>query len=487
MSDMLIPFATPSTVVTARTAPRSATAVAVAVRPSGSVPRSVGMSRRDLERHGCSGKVGQVVSIPRRDAATVIAVGVGDRPSSTDLRNAAAAAIRHAQRHTHVALDLLSSSAASAADARAVTEGALLAAYRYPGITAKPVTKPKFESLTIVTSGTAAVERGVREGQVRSRATYLARDLANTPPAHLNARDLEVITKGLAADHGFDVEVFDEDDLAEMGCGGLLGVNKGSVEPPRLMKLTYSPRNPRGHVALVGKGVMYDSGGISLKPSDAFHVVMKMDMSGAAAVLSTMTALKDLRCRTQVTGYIVCTDNMPSGSAMKLGDVLTMRNGKTVEVHNTDAEGRLILADGLSLAVEDKPNAIIDIATLTGAAMAALGPDIAAVLGTGSKVIDQLTASADATGEPIWEMPLEVDRYRKLLDSNVADMRNIGGPYGGCITAAIFLSEFTGDVPWAHLDIAGPMKVDGDESWRSKGATGFGTRLLIDTVTNWSA
>jgi leucyl aminopeptidase len=445
------------------------------------------MSRRDLERHGFSGKVGQVVSIPRRDAATVIAVGVGDRPSSTDLRNAAAAAIRHAQRHTHVALDLLSSSAASAADARAVTEGALLAAYRYPGITAKPVTKPKFESLTIVTSGTAAVERGVREGQVRSRATYLARDLANTPPAHLNARDLEVITKGLAADHGFDVEVFDEDDLAEMGCGGLLGVNKGSVEPPRLMKLTYSPRNPRGHVALVGKGVMYDSGGISLKPSDAFHVVMKMDMSGAAAVLSTMTALKDLRCRTQVTGYIVCTDNMPSGSAMKLGDVLTMRNGKTVEVHNTDAEGRLILADGLSLAVEDKPNAIIDIATLTGAAMAALGPDIAAVLGTGSKVIDQLTASADATGEPIWEMPLEVDRYRKLLDSNVADMRNIGGPYGGCITAAIFLSEFTGDVPWAHLDIAGPMKVDGDESWRSKGATGFGTRLLIDTVTNWSA
>lgn len=445
------------------------------------------MSRRDLERHGFSGKVGQVVSIPRRDAATVIAVGVGDRPLSTDLRNAAAAAIRHAQRHTHVALDLLSSSAASAADARAVTEGALLAAYRYPGITAKPVTKPKFESLTIVTSGTAAVERGVREGQVRSRATYLARDLANTPPAHLNARDLEVITKGLAADHGFDVEVFDEDDLAEMGCGGLLGVNKGSVEPPRLMKLIYSPRNPRGHVALVGKGVMYDSGGISLKPSDAFHVVMKMDMSGAAAVLSTMTALKDLRCRTQVTGYIVCTDNMPSGSAMKLGDVLTMRNGKTVEVHNTDAEGRLILADGLSLAVEDKPNAIIDIATLTGAAMAALGPDIAAVLGTGSKVIDQLTASADATGEPIWEMPLEVDRYRKLLDSNVADMRNIGGPYGGCITAAIFLSEFTGDVPWAHLDIAGPMKVDGDESWRSKGATGFGTRLLIDTVTNWSA
>ena len=487
MANTSIPFSTPSAVVTARSVPRSATAIAVAVRSTGAVPRIVGMSRRDLERHGFAGEVGQSVVIPRRDGATVIAVGVGERPSSGDLRNAAAVAVRNAQRHQHVALDLLSTGSSNSADARAVTEGALLAAYRYPGITAKPDTQPRFATLTVVTSGAAAAERGVREGQVRSRATYLARDLANTPPAHLNARDLEVIVTALAPTHGFDVEVFDENDLEDMGCGGLLGVNKGSVEPPRLMRLTYTPRNPRGHVALVGKGVMYDSGGISLKPSDAFHVVMKMDMSGAAAVLSTMTALRDLRCRNQVTGYIVCTDNMPSGSAMKLGDVLTMRNGKTVEVHNTDAEGRLILADGLSLAVEDKPEAIIDIATLTGAAMAALGPDIAAVLGTGSKVVEQLADSAEATGEPIWEMPLEKARYRKLLDSNVADMRNIGGPYAGCITAAIFLSEFTGDVPWAHLDIAGPMKVDGDESWRSKGATGFGTRLLIDAVTNWSA
>jgi leucyl aminopeptidase len=230
---------------------------------------------------------------------------------------------------------------------------------------------------------------------------------------------------------------------------------------------------------------MYDSGGISLKPSDAFHVVMKMDMSGAAAVLSTMTALSDLRCRTAVTGWLVCTDNMPSGSAMKLGDVLTMRNGRTVEVHNTDAEGRLILADGLSLAVEETPDAVIDIATLTGAAMAALGTDIAAVLGTDDGLIERLRGAADATGEPVWQMPLERGRYRRLLDSNVADMRNIGGPYAGCITAAIFLSEFVGDTPWAHLDIAGPMKVDADESWRSRGATGFGTRLLIDTVTNW--
>ena len=209
--------------------------------------------------------------------------------------------------------------------------------------------------------------------------------------------------------------------------------------------------------------------------------MMKMDMSGAAAVLATMTALKDLGCRNKVTAWLMCTDNMPSGSALKLGDVLHIRNGKTVEIHNTDAEGRLILADGLSLAAEAAPDAIVDIATLTGAAMAALGQDMAAVIGSDDGVIDQVKAAADAADEPVWEMPLAKERYRKLLDSVVADMKNVGGPYAGATTAAIFLSEFVGDVPWAHLDIAGPMNSDADSGWKSKGATGFGTRLLIDS------
>ena len=485
MVNSSLPFSSPSPVRSVRAIQRTSGAIAVAVRTNGAVPRGIGLSRRALERHGFTAKVGQSLVVPRADGQTVIAVGVGSRPTSNDLRDAAAAAVRAGSRLGSLAIDLISAGSSARADGRAVAEGALLAAYQYPGITKKPLTSPRFSEIAIVTGGSAAAERGVREGVVTSRAAYLARDLANTPPAHLNARDLEGIVLQLGEQFGFGVEVFDEHDLERMGCGGLLGVNRGSVEPPRLMKLTYEPRNPSAHVALVGKGVMYDSGGISLKPSDAFHVVMKMDMSGAAAVLSTLTALKDLRCRVKVTGYLVCTDNMPSGSAMKLGDVLTMRNGKTVEVHNTDAEGRLILADGLSLAVEQQPDAIFDIATLTGAAMAALGPDIAAVLGSDAAVIDRVRHSAEATGEPVWPMPLERTRYRRLLDSNVADMRNIGGPYGGCITAAVFLSEFTGDIPWAHLDIAGPMKVDGDESWRSKGATGFGTRLLIDVVTSW--
>ena len=216
-------------------------------------------------------------------------------------------------------------------------------------------------------------------------AAQLARDLANTPPGHLTATRMAEVATSVAASSKLQIEVFDADALAALGCGGLLGVNAGSTEPPRMIKLTYRPAKPTGHLAMVGKGVMYDSGGISLKNSDAMHAVMKMDMSGAAAVLSSMSVLAALKCKTAVTGYLMCTDNMPSGSAMKLGDVLTIRGGTTVEIHNTDAEGRLVLADGLALAVEEQPDAIVDIATLTGACMVALGAGMAGVFGTPSR------------------------------------------------------------------------------------------------------
>ena len=192
-----------------------------------------------------------------------------------------------------------------------------------------------------------------------------------------------------------------------------------------------------------------------------------------------------LRCKAQVTGYLMCTDNLPSGSAFKLGDVLTFRNGKTAEIHNTDAEGRLVLADGLSLAVEDGADAIVDIATLTGAAMAALGPKIAAVLGNDQPFIDQVKTASQRADESLWQLPLAKE-YRKLLDSQVADMKNVGGPYGGAITASLFLNEFVGTTPWAHLDIAGPMDVDADDGWLSRGATAFGTRTLIELATTFT-
>jgi leucyl aminopeptidase len=477
-------------VSTSRSVPKTATAVGWAVATKGAVPRQLGLSRSALESNGFDGKPGQVLSVPTGEGVAV-AVGIGD-PGTIDaagLRNAAAAFARAAAKHAHLATNLADVEGVDAKSAAyAVTEGVLLASYRYVGLKNEPSNASRLQSLTLVAGERRAkeAEKGAERGKVVASAAAFARELANTPPTYLNAKDLAAKAVDVGSAAGLHVEVFNKDQLEQMGCGGLLGVNRGSTEPPRMVKLTWSPRNPAGHLALVGKGIMYDSGGISLKSSDNFHQNMKMDMSGAAAVLATMSVLRDLKVRTKVTAWLMCTDNMPSGSALKLGDVLTMRNGKTVEIHNTDAEGRLVLADGLSLAVEEAPDAIVDIATLTGAALVALGESIAPVLGTNQALVDQLLQRADATDEPIWQLPLASKRYRKLLDSVVADMKNIGGPYGGTMTASIFLSEFVGDIPWAHLDIAGPMMVAADDGIYSKGATGFGTRLLIELASNFT-
>ena len=477
------------TVESARSIPKNVEVLGVPVGTTGAVPRQVGLSRAALTTHGFDGKVGQTLTIPSTSGPTVIVVGIGDPRKATmaSVRRSAAALARAASRRASVAttiVDAVTLDARSAA--QAAVEGLVLASYRYTDLKSG-ATAPK-ATFTLVASGprSKGCDAGVERGRVTSSAAWTARDLANTPPAYLTARKLADKAVALAKDSGLEVEVFDNDKLAVMGCGGLLGVNRGSTEPARMVKLTYTPSGAAtGHLVMVGKGITYDSGGISLKPSDAMHANMKMDMSGAAAVLSAMSALKALRCRAKVTGYLMCTDNRPSGSALAMGDVLTFRNGKTAEIHNTDAEGRLVLADGLSLGVESKPDAMVDIATLTGACLAALGTKIAGVLGTNASFIDQVKGASEKADEPVWELPLERD-YRRLLDSNVADMRNIGGPYGGAITAALFLAEFTGDVPWAHLDIAGPMNVDGDDGWLSRGATGFGTRLLIDLALNFS-
>jgi leucyl aminopeptidase len=396
--------------------------------------------------------------------------------------------VRAAGKRTSIATSLADLEGVDAATAaQAVVEGALLAAYRYQGLKSEPATGGLNE-LTLVVGDrrSAGAKLGADRGSVTAAAARLARDLANTPPAHLTARMIADRAVELAATSGIGVEVFNKDQLAAMGCGGMIGVNKGSTEPPRVVRLTYTPRNPRGHLVLVGKGVMYDSGGISLKPSDGMHATMKMDMSGAAAVLAAMSSLKALKCKSQVTGYMMCTDNMPSGSALKLGDVLTFRNGKTAEIHNTDAEGRLVLADGLSLGVEAKPDAIVDIATLTGSCISALGLKMAGVFGNDQSFIERVKQASVDADEALWQLPLERN-YRKLLDSNVADMKNVGGPYGGAILAALFLNEFVGDTPWAHLDIAGPMNSESDDGWLSRGASGFGTRLLIQLALDFTA
>jgi leucyl aminopeptidase len=328
----------------------------------------------------------------------------------------------------------------------------------------------------------------VARGRAYAAVGQLARDLANTPHSHLNATGLADLATALGPERGLEVEVFDKEALLELGCGGLLGVNAGSAEPPRMIKLTYRPASgePSGRLTFVGKGIMYDSGGIALKPGDEVHAQMKNDMSGAAAVLAAMSALAELGCPVGVTGYLMCTDNMPSGTAMALGDVITIRGGTTVEVINTDAEGRLVMADALVLATEEPTDAIVDIATLTGACMRALGTQVAGVFGNHQGLVDQITAAADATDEPVWQLPLE-RRYRKELDSTVADLRNLGGANAGAITAALFLAEFVGDVPWAHIDIAGTAQSTGDASWRTAGCSGFGARLLLQLAMSFTS
>ena len=348
------------TIEVAKTA-ADAEAFGIAVPSSGDIPAGVGVDRALLLESGFSGALGQTLVLPRSGRPVVVAIGVGE-PGSLDassLRDAAAAFARAAARDGRLATSLADSADVDAETAgQAIVEGVLMARYRYRAFIDRPNEAP-LTALTLVSrkSRVDGVRAGAARGRVTADAVQIARDLCNAPATHLTATRMAEVAGVLGAETGLGVEIFDKDDLVELGCGGLLGVNMGSDEPPRMIKLTYRPAGKaRGHLALVGKGIMYDAGGISLKPSDAMHFAMKQDMSGAAAVLGSMLTLKALGCRTAVTGYLMCTDNMPSGKAMRLGDVLTIRGGKTVEVFNTDAEGRLVMADALVLASELDPS-----------------------------------------------------------------------------------------------------------------------------------
>ncbi len=447
----------------------------------------LGLDAEALASAGFSGGVGQTLTVPRPDGPPVVLVGVGSGLDGDGLRDAAAAFARATESHGDLALTIPAFDSIAPADAaRLAVEGVLLARYRYDPFKAEQTVTP-VSSLTLVVEGrrAAASRRGVEKGKATAEATQIARDLANTPPANLTAARMAEVATRLAKERGLGIEVFDKDQLIEMGCGGLLGVNAGSSEPPRMIKLTYSPAKPRGHLTLVGKGIMYDAGGIAIKPGDAIHATMKNDMSGAGAILAAMSQLQALGCKTAVTGYLMCTDNLPSSTAIAMGEVLTIYGGKTVEVENTDAEGRLVMADALVLATEEPTDAIVDIATLTGAAMRALGTQVAGVIGNHRAVIDQVEAAAATTGESVWELPLE-HRYRGQINSDIADMKNLGGPNAGAITAALFLEEFVAGKPWAHIDIAGTAQNDRDTSWRPPGCTGFGARLLIELALNFT-
>ncbi|MGM0384475.1 MAG: leucyl aminopeptidase family protein [Actinomycetota bacterium] len=463
-------------------------AIGFLVPTEGDAPAALGISRAGLAAAGFDGKLGTALVIPRDGGPELVAVGAGDLGELTvdGVRDLAAAFSRAtAARSAVVGLDLSAVQIEPATAAQAAVEGVLLARYRYNVLRSEPKDTALAE-LQLTGADVVKLEDGAAMGVATARAAVVARDLTNTPAAHLTATDMAESAVELGAANGFGVEALDLEQCIAEGFGGLLGVNRGSAEEPRMIVLTYVPEGePTGHLALVGKGIMYDSGGISLKPSDPMHLLMKTDMGGAASILGMFTALRDLGVRTRVTGYLSCTDNVPSGSAYVLGDVLTIRGGTTVEVKNTDAEGRLAMADALVLATEQSPDAIVDIATLTGATLVALGPLVAPVMGNNAAVVAQIEAASEATGEPVWELPLE-KRYRKLLDSDIADISNLGGPFAGSITAALFLAEFVGDTPWGHLDVAGTMHASSDDSWRSAGATGFGARLLVELARSFT-
>jgi len=368
-----------------------------------------------------------------------------------------------------------------AAVASALTEGLVVGA-RGPDLRKSEPSRHPFDATLVAPTALIAAEAlagAVARGLIVGAAVNLARDLANTPPAEKTPARLAAIAGEAAGAAGVTVEVWDEARIREERFGGLLAVAAGSDHPPAFAVLTYdgAPAAGAPTLALVGKGVTFDSGGLSLKPSASMED-MKADMTGAAVVLAALTAAARLKLPVNLRGYMVMTENMTGGKAMKLGDVLTMRNGKTVEVLNTDAEGRLILADALSYAAESAPDRMLDLATLTGAVVVALGTKVAGLFTDDEPFADALLAACRRTGERAWRLPLD-DDYKDALKSTVADLKNIGGKWGGAITAAKFLQHFVGDTKWAHLDIAGPSWSDSDSGTRDAGGTGCYVRTLV--------
>jgi leucyl aminopeptidase len=436
------------------------------------------------------GKLGSVARLPTRGkakATMVLVVGLGETGKVTldALRRGAGLAARNALKDASLAVVVPGDVAAGSDDAdraQAVAEGAGLGAYAFTTYRTKDDDKPSLTGVTVLAGegvDGGAAKRGVESGAAVADAVAATRDLVNTPPQAKRPPALAERIGELAKGAGIKVKVLDEKALAKGGFGGILGVGQGSAEPPRLVELTYDPSRAKGHVALIGKGITFDTGGISLKPSNSM-MTMKSDMAGAASVVGTMLAAAALGLKVKITGLCALAENMPSGTATRVSDVLTHRGGTTVEVMNTDAEGRLVLADALAYAAESTPDAMIDIATLTGAQVIALGGKVSGLMGTDDALVEELLAAAKEAGEGLWELPL-VAEYRDHLKSGVADMKNIGKPgEAGTIVAALFLKEFTAGLPWAHLDIAGPaFTEEGDPFYLSRGATGVPVRTLV--------
>ncbi|MEU6169344.1 leucyl aminopeptidase [Streptomyces tanashiensis] len=448
-----------------------------------------------LETLGASGAEGEATKLPSPaglKAPVVLAVGLGAAPEDGEsfdaetLRRAAGTAARTltGTKKAAFALPIL-----AAEDAAAIAEGALLGAYAYTAYQENADAKKPLAEVALL--GAKPRDKAYKAAAERAQAVAeeinRARDLINQPPNDLTPAAFAAAAQAAGKEHGLKVQVLDEKALTKGGFGGILGVGVGSVNPPRLVRIAYTHPKAEKTLALVGKGITYDSGGISLKPA-GHNETMKCDMSGAAAVFSSVVAAARLGLEVNVTGWLALAENMPSGSATRPGDVLRMYSGKTVEVLNTDAEGRLVLADALTKASEEHPDAIVDVATLTGAMVLALGNRTFGIMANDDDYRTAIHEIADEVGEQSWPMPLPAD-LRKGMDSPTADIANMGERMGGGLVAGLFLQEFVGEgITWAHLDIAGPAFHEGAPyGYTPKGGTGSSVRTLVKLAERTAA
>jgi leucyl aminopeptidase len=429
------------------------------------------VDERLLDVAGFEGKAGQTLTVPHGEGVVVL-VGLGDEGTFESVRAAAGNGVRAVK--TGDAVCLLASVAVDGAT-RAVVEGLVLGGYQFRAYKTPGEEEPIVESVGIVDAEPDEITAAL----IGAEATNLARDWTNTPAMDTSPVDISRMIAAAADDDSIEVTLWDRSKIEEEKLGAFLGVAAGSDRPPVLMVLSYQPEGAETHLGLVGKGITFDSGGLSIKTA-ALMEEMKDDMTGAAVVAAATIAIARAALPLRVTTVIPLTDNAIGGNATRPGDVLRPADGPTIEVLNTDAEGRLILADGLGVVRRYEPDFIVDVATLTGASKVALGDKIAAVFASDSDVAEKVLLAASRAGEFFWEMPL-FKEYRKALDSNIADIKNItGSRYGGAIAAALFLSEYAGDGDWAHLDIAGPARWRETAGEQVKGGSGVGVRTLIE-------
>ncbi len=440
------------------------------------------------------GKLNEITvihSLGKLPAARVVVTGLGKQPelSRDKVRGAVAETCRLLRQKGVDSIATIAQGAGIAGispegAAQAVTEGALLGTYSFRRHITREAEYGEIKQLTIVAGDKTQLprlEQGCNKGRVLAEATNLARDMVNEPANYMTPIHMAETAARLAKDYGLEISVLEREQMQELGMGALLGVAQGSRQPPKFIVLHYrGGDSTETDVALVGKGVTFDSGGISIKPSEKMDE-MKGDMAGGAAIMAAMSAIAQLKPKINVMALIPATENLPSDSALKPGDILTAIDGKTIEIISTDAEGRLILADALGYAKKSEPKFIIDVATLTGACRVALGNMCSGAFGNNQELVDKVIAAGAEAGELIWQMPM-YEQYKEQNKSNVADIKNVGGKYAGAITAAQFLAEFVGDTPWVHLDIAGTSLSEKEQAYLVKGATGVPVRTLVNLV-----